>query len=237
MFFSRITLKPEVGRIQLLKQMGRNQYQLHQLLWNLFEGKSTRKNGKGKELADFHYRADYPDKRLLVYLVSDREPKNRDGIWDIQSRLYEPVIEKGQTWQFYLRVNPTISLYGRTKNKRHDGLMHAKRLLQQSFEEQNRTPDRYEIWAAQQSAAKDWLIKRESKIGAYIDPANLIIDNYRQEIVVTNSSDDGIRFSSVDLTGLFTITEPEKLKEILFRGLGKSKAFGCGLMLVKRIAE
>lgn len=42
-------------------------------------------------------------------------------------------------------------------------------------------------------------------------------------------------FSSVDFTGEVEVTDVAKFKHALFNGIGRSKAFGCGLMLVKRI--
>ena len=42
-------------------------------------------------------------------------------------------------------------------------------------------------------------------------------------------------FSSVDFTGDLKIVNVEATKRALFRGIGRSKAFGCGLLLVKRI--
>ena len=41
-------------------------------------------------------------------------------------------------------------------------------------------------------------------------------------------------FSSVDFTGELQITDIEKFKTTLFNGLGRSKAFGCGLLMVRR---
>lgn len=41
-------------------------------------------------------------------------------------------------------------------------------------------------------------------------------------------------FSSVDFTGELQITDIEKFKATLFNGLGRSKAFGCGLLMVRR---
>ncbi len=41
-------------------------------------------------------------------------------------------------------------------------------------------------------------------------------------------------FSSVDLTGELRITDLEAFEYTLFNGLGRSKAFGCGLLLIKR---
>jgi len=42
-------------------------------------------------------------------------------------------------------------------------------------------------------------------------------------------------FSSVDFMGDLKIMNVEATKRALFKGIGRSKAFGCGLLLVKRI--
>lgn len=42
-------------------------------------------------------------------------------------------------------------------------------------------------------------------------------------------------FSSVDFTGELQITDPEKFRQTLFTGLGRAKAFGCGLLMVRRL--
>ena len=41
-------------------------------------------------------------------------------------------------------------------------------------------------------------------------------------------------FSSIDFTGELQIADINKFKEALFSGIGRSKAFGCGLLLVRR---
>ncbi|PKD42351.1 type I-E CRISPR-associated protein Cas6/Cse3/CasE [Methylomonas sp. Kb3] len=42
-------------------------------------------------------------------------------------------------------------------------------------------------------------------------------------------------FSSVDFTGELQITDAEKFRQTLFTGLGRAKAFGCGLLMVRRL--
>ena len=41
-------------------------------------------------------------------------------------------------------------------------------------------------------------------------------------------------FSSVDFTGELEVRDVENFKHALFHGIGRSKAFGCGLLLVRR---
>jgi CRISPR system Cascade subunit CasE len=40
---------------------------------------------------------------------------------------------------------------------------------------------------------------------------------------------------TVRYDGLLRITDPDAFRETLIRGIGPAKAFGCGLMLVKRV--
>lgn len=42
-------------------------------------------------------------------------------------------------------------------------------------------------------------------------------------------------FTSVDFTGELQITDQEKFRQTLFTGLGRAKAFGCGLLMVQRL--
>jgi CRISPR system Cascade subunit CasE len=42
-------------------------------------------------------------------------------------------------------------------------------------------------------------------------------------------------FSSVDFTGELQVRDTERFSRALFKGIGRSKAFGCGLMMVKRL--
>jgi len=42
-------------------------------------------------------------------------------------------------------------------------------------------------------------------------------------------------FSSIDFTGQLRVTDTEKFEQALFHGIGRSKAFGCGLLMIRRV--
>ncbi|WP_243641924.1 type I-E CRISPR-associated protein Cas6/Cse3/CasE [Rhodovulum steppense] len=44
------------------------------------------------------------------------------------------------------------------------------------------------------------------------------------------------QFGILDLEGRIEVTDPEALLARLARGFGRAKAFGCGLMLIRRAA-
>ncbi|MFI4939730.1 MAG: type I-E CRISPR-associated protein Cas6/Cse3/CasE [Burkholderiales bacterium] len=61
----------------------------------------------------------------------------------------------------------------------------------------------------------------------------LQVDAYEQ--TKAGKRDHNIRFSAVDFSGELHVTSPELFQLALCNGLGHAKAFGCGLLLVRRI--
>lgn len=43
-------------------------------------------------------------------------------------------------------------------------------------------------------------------------------------------------FSSIDFTGELQIVDVDKFRQALFKGIGRSKAFGCGLLMIRRVS-
>jgi CRISPR system Cascade subunit CasE len=84
------------------------------------------------------------------------------------------------------------------------------------------------------AAAINWLRMRGPAIGLEIDIQQLRRDGYRQH-VASRSGGTPLRFSSLDFDGCATVTDPQRLTEALFAGVGHSKGFGCGLLLVRRL--
>jgi CRISPR system Cascade subunit CasE len=62
---------------------------------------------------------------------------------------------------------------------------------------------------------------------------DLRVDAYRQHRFARG--DAGlITLSSVDLSGTLEVAEPDLFVTALTKGVGRAKAFGCGLLLVRR---
>ncbi|MFZ5569197.1 MAG: type I-E CRISPR-associated protein Cas6/Cse3/CasE [Thermodesulfobacteriota bacterium] len=88
-------------------------------------------------------------------------------------------------------------------------------------------------------ALEKWVIKQGEKHGFSLDrdysgQCKLQSSAYQWHPI---KADKGKKsgFSSVDFLGALEVTDVEQFREALFRGIGRSKAFGCGLLLVKRI--
>ncbi|EES5920781.1 type I-E CRISPR-associated protein Cas7/Cse4/CasC [Escherichia coli] len=109
-----------------------------------------------------------------------------------------------------------------------DLLMEAKRQVRGQAEGSD-------VWLHQQQAALDWLAAQGERSGFTL--LDTSVDAYRQQQLRRENSRQLIQFSSVDYTGMLTVTDPGLFLQRLSQGYGKSRAFGCGLMLIKPGAE
>lgn len=211
MYLAKITLHTsQLSPSQLLQLVDRGEYVIHQWLWELFPGGQERQ---------FLYRREQL-KGAFRFFVLSLEPPTESEIFDIQYRPFAPTLSTGQSLHFSLRANPTICKAG----KRHDLLMEAKRQVRG----QVNGPD---IWQHQQQAAQDWLARQGEQNGFSLREVN--VDAYRQQQVVRAKSRQLIQFSCVDFSGVLVVNEPGLFMQRLAQGYGKSRAFGCGLMLIK----
>ncbi|MDC0726237.1 type I-E CRISPR-associated protein Cas6/Cse3/CasE [Phytobacter diazotrophicus] len=211
MYLAKITLHTsQLSPSQLLQLVDRGEYVMHQWLWQLFPGVQERQ---------FLYRREELQGAFRFFVLS-LEPPAESEIFGIQYRPFAPTLSIGQTFRFSLRANPTICKSG----KRHDLLMEAKRQVRR----QVNGPD---IWQYQQQAAQDWLLRQGEQNGFSLREVN--VDAYRQQQVVRAKSRQVIQFSSVDYSGVLVVNDPRLFLQRLIQGYGKSRAFGCGLMLIK----
>ena len=81
----------------------------------------------------------------------------------------------------------------------------------------------------------DWLSDTGKKHGFdLVDQSRVEISGYRQEVLRKRGNKE-IKFSSVDLSGALSVTNPELFRLILFSGIGHSRSFGCGMIMVRRL--
>lgn len=82
-------------------------------------------------------------------------------------------------------------------------------------------------------AARNWLCERGPKMGFDLTPSRLQATAYRWNALPEKGRNAG--FSSMDYEGVLTVTDVEKFLKQLYAGFGPSSAFGCGLMLIRRV--
>lgn len=77
----------------------------------------------------------------------------------------------------------------------------------------------------------DFLISRSEKNGFSIDANEFYISNQSYE-TLRKVNQQPERFLKVDYEGILTITDVALFRKTLINGIGKKKAYGCGLMTV-----
>jgi CRISPR system Cascade subunit CasE len=221
MLISRITLSPHAQARDLVSIAAADVYADHRLIWSFF--------GRDEPRRTFLYRRMEGKSRLSFLVVSEREPVAPSRAWIVETKDYDPGLEVGRTLRFVLRANPVIRR--RTdggKQRRDDVVMDAKRRFRVA--NPNRPVSLPELV---QEAGVGWLLARASRLGFQCDAAAVQCDGYRQHRIVRRGVT--VSFSSVDLEGILTVTDSELFCKTLFAGIGPSKAFGCGLLLVRKL--
>ncbi len=190
----------------------------HSLIWSLF-------SSSGDEPRDFLYRQIDPGRFITV---ARRAPENVHGLWDVQSKDYALELKSGQSLRFVLRANPAMAAKhpGASRGKRVDAIMHAKWKL---------LPEERKDFRGGEEAALGWLMARAQAIGAEFDRKRCSATGYQQIVVRKPGPRKSVEFSEIEYEGVLTVTDPARFTAALYNGVGKAKAYGCGLMLVRPV--
>lgn len=216
MFLSRLTLttrSPDV-LARLVDSYGE-----HQIIWDCFSGDPAASR-------DFLFRREHREGLPVYFVVSEREPV-ASNVFAVESKSYEPDLRAGDRLAFTLRVNPVVRRRDETgKQTRHDVVM--------DYKKRNDTAGMTGAMIAHR-AGHEWLAARAERLGFHLSEGELNVEGYQQHKTSKRSQNNGIRFSTLDFRGILTTIEPAALVEALKSGIGPSKAFGCGLMLLRRV--
>ncbi len=190
----------------LLAESGRDAQ--HRLIWTLFGDEPCARR-------DFLFR-EIGEGRYLI--VSQRRPHAASEVWRVETKPYAPVFLEGTRCHFQLRANPVTAVrrsFGR-RGRRRD-VMGLAGVSQP---------------AARNAAALAWLVARAETIGAGLQAEECEIAEVRTLLVGPGVG----RLRAVDFRGLLTVTDPARLHAAAIAGIGRAKAYGCGLLLLRPLA-
>ena len=147
-------------------------------------------------------------------------------LFSIEHKPFEPVLAPGDRLAFSLRANPVVShkMPGQ-RGKRHDVVMDALHALPQ----EQRSAARLGTVV---DAGRAWLA-RQGEAHGFRPAADVAVDGY-EPVRIPRDNGDPARFSQLDLTGRLTVIDPPVFLCALAAGFGRARAFGCGLMLIRR---
>ena len=227
MFLTKIDLAPE--RRLARKYLGSPQA-MHAVVMSVTGGHDG--NGPGRVL----WRVDRGVTTAL-YILSPLEPDcsrlvAEAGTAGTQARTldYSPFLaslDAGQLWAFRLAANPSYSA------SRGPGVR-GQRYGHVTVEQQ-----------------RQWLMDRVPRFGFELMPVDhadgegtdeAVLVAYRERPVFNRRRPGGEGCDRVTINrtvyeGVLRVTDPEPLRRALIAGIGRSKAYGCGLMTLARVRQ
>ncbi len=80
----------------------------------------------------------------------------------------------------------------------------------------------------------EWLYNREGKFGVNFDKnATIVTSTYWEKFMKQNKH--RITYKIAVFEGILTITNIEKFRQVMKEGIGRQKAYGCGLLTLVRV--
>lgn len=219
MFLSRVILSraPSVQALNALlnpTDAGARSDAHHRLLWTLFADSPDRRR-------DFLWREEGAGRFLVL---SEREPVLTDLFAQVDSKPYAPDLGQGARLIFSLRANATRTKKG---GSRVDVVMDALHQVAKDERAANRMPI-----ANIEGAA--WMERQGATHGFSI--LHCVTSDYTVHALPGHRGKRNERpqFGILDMQGEIQISDPTAFLAAVNRGFGRAKAFGCGLMLLRR---
>lgn len=228
LFLTRVTLRRDVPiaalrAVFLPDEQEKKTMVGHQLMWTLFADSPERKR-------DFLWR-EAGDGRF--YTLSERPPQDTHGVFHIDPpKPFAPALNAGERLRFSLRANATVSHRAEAgkRGKPADVVMDALYTVPKGKE---RAESRSR---AIQEAGLAWLARQAEKNGFSVGDdggvSAVSVIGYSAMRLDHRRSD--MKIGVLEYEGELTVTEPQSFISAIGQGLGRAKAFGCGLMLIRR---
>lgn len=194
----------------------------HRLIWTAFAGDPDAER-------DFLWR-DEGKGRFLV--LSQRPPAQAELFEPPEVKEFSPSLRKGDRLSFLLRANAThtvktedVGKNGKPKRQHRDVVMEHLHSVRQGKDRIAQRP------ALAQMAGEEWLTGVADRSGFSVN--QVLVDHYRV-LHLAGPHRRNPRFGILDLQGEIEIADPDMFLTRLTHGFGRAKAFGCGLMLIRR---
>jgi CRISPR system Cascade subunit CasE len=202
----------------------------HRLMWTVMP--DNIRQSRAQNQSAFLWRAAGDGRK---YYLLGPKPVVGSPLFEIETKLFEPHFVAGDRLAFDLRVNATVDrktgqVDGRAVRTRIDVAFDLMRTQEDKAGDDpiNRRAKRRS--AAAQSAIDEWLTTRSEQSGFRLIASNLIA--YRTETLPRRGT--SARIGVFDVNGILEVASPDAFLGRVLAGFGRAKAFGCGLMLLKR---
>lgn len=205
-----------LSRVELPWESARNPYDLHRNVWRLFpgEGRESRVSGDA-ERQGFLFRVEHnPTGRPARLLVqSKRAPEPASGVLLVGTREFHPQPAAGRCLAFLLTANPIKTIL--------DAQREAK---------PGKQSEKCRVPLIKEDEQRAWLVRKLS-LGAEIETTDVL----PHPPTYFRKGNRGGKLVTCTFEGILRVRDPSALATILENGIGPAKAFGCGLLLVRRV--
>ena len=224
-YLSRVTLRRDQQTIKALRSLLLDNARGggatgHHLMWSLFCDTPDRRR-------DFLWRE---SAQGMYYVLSTRPPVDRHAMFDLsEPKEFAPSLANGDRLRFSLRANPVVRRLVPDKKHatKHDVVFDALRKQAVGC----RASHRHTVIQEQGFA---WLARQGKQSGFSAEQGAINIDGYRQHQIRRRQPSKPMTFSTLDFEGVLTVEDPSRFLPTVLRGFGSAKAYGCGLMLIRR---
>lgn len=205
-----------ISRVELPWDAVRNPYDIHRNLWRFFPGEARETRASVNEARQgFLFRIETLNTgrpaRLLVQ--SRNAPAHAEGLSLLGSKPFTPEPSSGQRLAFVLTGNPVKTI---------TDVLHESKPGKQS--EKCRVP------LIKEDDQRHWLARKLAG-SATLESVELLP---HAPLYFRKGSRAG-KLTTCTFEGVLRVTAAESFVRLLENGIGPAKAFGCGLLLVRRL--
>lgn len=190
----------------------------HKLVWALFADHVDRRR-------DFLWREERPGHFMVL---SSRPPDDPHRLFELDFKPFAPALSVGDRLGFTLRANPVVARAEAKgqRGKRHDVVMDLLRDVPHGERAKTR-PE------AMLTAGRAWFARQGEAYG-FTPLGDATVDGY-DSVRIPRVAGRPAVFGVLDISGVLEIRDPLAFLARLSQGFGRARAFGCGLMLIRRV--
>jgi CRISPR system Cascade subunit CasE len=205
-----------LSRVEIPWDAVRNPYEIHRQLWRLFPGedKEPRKNAEeGRQGFLFRVENNQPGRPLRLLIQSWQAPEPTAGLTIVGTREFQPQPAHGQRLAFLLTANPVKTIIDAQRETKS-----------------GKSSEKCRVPLIHESEQREWLKRKLIGAGEF-EGVNVV----PHAPVFFRKGNRGGKIVMVTFEGVLRVNEPGTLIAYLENGIGPAKAFGCGLLLVRRL--
>tara|TARA_R110001583_G_scaffold195343_1_gene372007 strand:- start:115 stop:720 length:606 start_codon:yes stop_codon:yes gene_type:complete len=196
-----------LSKVRITGAACRNPYELHRRLWQLFDTDADAER-------DFLFRVEQANAVQATVLMQSARPPSVDekDAELLAKKPYTLSLSEGQRLRFLLVANPVKTI------RDEQGRVNVKGDVKSC-----RVP------LIREEAQREWLVRKFASIASVEE---LLIDNLLPVHFRKHREKRAGKIQPVSFQGMLCVQQPESFIQLIKKGIGPGKAFGCGLVSI-----